>query len=137
MDRRRLAGLIALIPVGTALLPGAARAAGKKKDEPATRSPYVPIQTLLGTTVRPDGRRGSLSVECGLDIPDASLRERAEASMPRLRSAFAATVRTYAAGLPAGHPPNVHFIARALQQQTDQVLGRAGAKVLLGAVLVN
>ena len=39
--------------------------------------------------------------------------------------------------LPVNDLPNVDYIARQLQQQTDAVLGRAGARVLLGAVVVN
>jgi len=132
MDRRRLAGLIAI----AAALPGVAAASGKAEKAPS-RSPYLQIQTLLGTTMRADGRRGSLTVECGLDIPDPALRERAEQSIPRLRSAYASTVQAYAAGLPSGTAPNADFIARALQQQTDLVLGRQGARLLLGTILVN
>lgn len=132
MDRRRFAALIAL----AAALPGIAAASGKSEKAPA-RSRYMQVQTLLGTTRRADGRRGSLTVECGLDIADAALRERAEQSLPRLRSAYASTVQAYAAGLPSGTAPNADFIARALQQQTDLVLGRPGARLLLGTILVN
>ncbi len=137
MDRRRFAALTLNLALASAL-PGAARASSEKGEKKFTGgASYVPIQTVLGTMRRGDGRRGVLSVECGLDIPDAALRERAHASIPRLRSAYASTVQTYAAGLPAGAPPNVDFIGRNLQQQTDAILGRRGAKVLLGAVVVN
>lgn len=135
MDRRQFAALMHGFVVLGCALPGEALAAGEKKFTGGAS--YVPIQTVLGTTRRGDGRRGVLSVECGLDIPDGSLRERAHASVPRLRSAYASTVQTYAAGLPQGAPPNVDYIARTLQQHTDTILGRRGAKVLLGAVVVN
>ena len=128
MDRRRLLSLIAL-----AALPGVA-AAEKKKSGGGT---YVPIQTLLGTTVRGRGGRGVLSVDCGLDVPDAALRTRAEQSTPRLRAAYVQTVQAYAAGLPAGALPNAEYIAQALQRQTDAILGRPGARILLGAIVVN
>jgi hypothetical protein len=78
-----------------------------------------------------------LTVEVGLDVPDGALRSRAEASMPRIRAAYVQTVMTYAAGLPPGAPPNADFLARALQRATDQTLGRPGARLLLGAILVN
>lgn len=121
-----------------AAAPAVARASGDKAEKKFSGgASYVQIQTVLGTTRRADGRRGVLSVECGLDVPDAALRERANASIPRLRSAYMSTVQTYAAGLPSGAPPNVDFIGRALQQQTDLVLGKRGARVLLGAVVVN
>jgi hypothetical protein len=119
-------------------LPAAARASGgggeKKK---AGGETYLPMQVLLGSTVGPDGRRGVLSVECGLDVPDPALRTRAEESIPRLRAAFFQIVQAYAAGLPADALPNADYIGRSLQQQTDAILGRPGARVLLGAIVVN
>jgi hypothetical protein len=133
MDRRRLFSLAAF----AALVPAVARASeegGKKRSGGAT---YLVMQTLLGTTIRPDGRRGVLSVECGLDVPDAGLRTRAEQSIPRLRSAFVETIQSYARGLPSGAAPNADFLSRTLQRQTDQILGRPGAHLLLGAILVN
>ena len=98
---------------------------------------YLPIDTLTGTTRRANGRRGVLTVDCGLDIPDAKLRARAELVLPRLRAAFVQVVRTYAAGLPPSSPPSPDFIARELQRQADAVLGRHGARLLIGAILVN
>lgn len=132
MDRRLLVSLAAL-----AALPGAAKAAGGGEKKKSGGGSYVPIQTVLGSTVRGDGRRGVLSVDCGLDVPDEALRARAEQSAPRLRSAYAQTIRAYAAGLGSGDLPDVDYIAHALQRQTDAVLGRPGARVLLGAVVVN
>ncbi len=137
MDRRTLIGRMALAGAATLLATAPAHAAGKGEKKAAGVSTYVPVPTIVGTTRRADGRRGVMSVECGLEAPDPQLRARAEASLPRLRSAFMSTVQTYAAGLPAGAAPNVDFIARALQQQADAVLGRPGARVLLGAVVVN
>ena len=131
MDRRLFLTLTAL-----AVLPSAAaRAAGDKKKSGG--GSYVPVQTLLGTTMRAGGRRGVLSVDCGLDVPDESLRTRAEQSAPRLRAAYAQTIQAYAAGLPSGALPNAEYIAQRLQQQTDGILGRRGARVLLGAIIVN
>ena len=46
-------------------------------------------------------------------------------------------IQSYARGLPAGAAPNADFLARTLQRQTDSVLGKPGAKLLLGAILVN
>ena len=130
MDRRLFLSLIAL-----AALPGAALASGGEKKKSGGGS-YVPIQTLLGTTIR-GGGRGVLSVDCGLDVPDTSLRTRAEQSVPRLRAAYAQTIQAYAAGLPSGALPNAEYIVQSLQRQTDAILGRPGARVLLGAIIVN
>jgi hypothetical protein len=134
MDRRLFLSLSAL----AAALPAAAAASGggseKKKAGGAT---YIPMQVVLGTTIRPDGRRGVLSVECGLDVPDPALRARTEESVPRLRAAYFQTIQAYAAGLPTGALPNADYIGASLQRQTNAVLGRPGARVLLGAIVVN
>jgi hypothetical protein len=130
MDRRRFLGLTLL-----AAMPGLARAAEEKKK--GGGASYIQINTITGTTSRSGGRRGVLTVECGLDVPDEKLRERANQSIPRLRAAYVQVVLTYAAGLPAGSPPNVDFIGRELQRQTDTIVGRPGARLLLGAVMVN
>jgi hypothetical protein len=135
LRRAVLAFALAALPAAT--LPAAALAAGG--EDPKKRSggsSYLVVQTLVGTTTK-GAKRGVLTVECGLDVQDEKLRERTRQSMPRLRAAYAQIVQTYAAGLPAGQPPNVDFLAQNMQRQTDAVLGRKGAKLLLGAVLVN
>ena len=131
MHRRRLLALASLC----ALLPAPVLAAEEKKKSGG--GSYVPMQTLLGTTIRASGGRGVLSVDCGLDVPDAALRTRAEQSTPRLRAAYAQTIQAYAAGLASGALPSADYIAQQLQRQTDAILGRRGARVLLGAIIVN
>ena len=133
MNLRRLLALSALIAALPAL--GLASEGGEKKKSGG--GSYVQMQTLLGTTLQGNGRRGVLSVDCGLDVPDAALRTRAEQSIPRLRAAFAQTIQVYAAGLNPGALPNADYIASVLQRQADAVLGRPGAKVLLGAIVAN
>jgi hypothetical protein len=133
MRRRTLLALTALAAVASAGQPAGAAEEKKKAGGPN----YIQINTLTGTTTKPGGRRGVLTVECGLDVPDGALRERANLSLPRLRAAYVQVVQTYAAGMSPGAPPSVDFIGRELQRQTDVVLGRPGARLLLGAVLVN
>ena len=72
-----------------------------------------------------------------LQIEDPKLRDFADKSMPRLRAAYVQTIQVYAAGMPPGSEPNVDFIVQALQRQTDLVLKRPGAKLLIGAVVAN
>ena len=132
MKRRRFLVLSAL----AAALPVAAMAAGAEKKKSGGGS-YLQIQTLLGTTMRGNGRRGVLSVDCGLDVPDTALRTRAEQSIPRLRAAYLQTIQSYAAGLSPTALPNAEYILAALQRQTDATLGRPGARVLLGAIIAN
>ena len=131
MDRRRFLALTAL----AAARPGLARAAEEKKK--GGGASYIQINTITGSTNRSGGRRGVLTVECGLDVPDEKLRERANQSLPRLRAAYVQVVQIYAGGLPSGLAPNPDFLARSLQRSTDQILGRPGARLLMGAVIVN
>ena len=132
--RRR--DLLALMLLTAMPVVGQARAAEEKKKKSGGPN-YIPLDTLTGATNRPGGRRGVMTVDCGLDVPDGKLRQRATISLPRLRAAYVQVVLIYAAGLPPGAAPNVDFIARELQRQTDLVLGQRGAKLLIGAVVVN
>lgn len=98
---------------------------------------FVTLPTLTASTVRPSNRHGVLTVEAGLDIADKALRERAEMSKPRLRDAYVQALRIQAASMTPGGPPDPDAIAQALQQATDRVLGKRGAKLLIGGVMVN
>ncbi len=132
MQRRTLLAIAAV----AGMTPALAHASDKADKKRAGGESYLPMAALLGATFRQNGR-GVLSVECGLDVKDAALRTRAEQSIPRLRAAYVETIQSYAKGLPTGAPPNADFIARTLQRQTDAILGKPGARVLLGAILVN
>ena len=134
MRRRDLLVLIAL--AGASLVPGEGRAADDKKKKSGGPN-YIPINPITGTTNKAGGRRGVLSVDCGLEVEDGKLREYAQLSLPRLRAAYEQVVQIYAAGLPPGSEPNADYLARALQRQTDLILKRPGARFLIGAVLVS
>ncbi|TAJ71219.1 MAG: Tat pathway signal protein [Phenylobacterium sp.] len=132
MNRRLFFALATL----AAAAPAMALASDGEKKKSGGGS-YVQIQTLLGATIRSASRHGVMSVDCGLDVPDPVLRTRVEQSIPRLRAAYVQTVQSYAAGLSDGALPNVDYIAQTLQRQTDAILGRPGARLLLGSVVVN
>lgn len=110
-------------------------AAGPTGDAPASAATYFRLPTATGTVVRGDGRRGVMSVELGLDVADAALRTRAQQSQPRLAAAYAAVIQTTARNLLPASVPDVEQLSRALQTETDRVLGRAGARLLLGTVM--
>lgn len=112
-----------------------AHANDKGGDKPKTA--YVEVRPLTATLIRPGGRRGALTVELGLDVPDAGLQLRARQSIPILRDAYARIVQAYALGLSPGAVPSADYLGLTLQRETDRVLKRPGAKVLLGAVLIN
>jgi hypothetical protein len=135
---RRRQFLIAL----ATLAPVAAATSAWANDPPKANlkkgggSTFVQIQTLTATVIRMRGRRSVLTVDAGLDIPDNALRERAELSTPRLRAAYVQALAVYAAGLPSARAPDPDFIATLLQRATDNTLGRKGAKLLVGAIMI-
>jgi hypothetical protein len=135
MDSRRaitaaFAALAALAVTG----PVMAEPAQKKKGGGLS---YIQFDSLTATIIRPNGRRGTMTVDVGVDVPNAALHQRAILSMPRLRAAYVQWVVSYAAGLGAGQPPDADYMSLNLQRETDHALGQPGAKVLLGAILVN
>ena len=136
MRRRDLTALL-VVAAGAPLAARPDRAWAEEKKKKTGGVDYIPIETLTGATNKVGGRRGVMTVECGLSIPDQKLRERAVLSLPRLRAAYVQVVLIYAAGLPSGAPPNADFLVTALQRQTDLVLGRPGARLLIGAVVAN
>jgi hypothetical protein len=136
MQRRDL--LLAL----AALAPLAAADAAWANEPPKANvkkgggSTFLQIQTLTATVTRAGGRREVMTVDAGLDIPDGALRERAQLSVPRLRAAYVQALSVYAAGLPSARAPDADFIAGMLQRLTDATLGRKGARLLIGAIMI-
>jgi hypothetical protein len=123
MDRRDLLGL----------KPAVQKTSGGGS---ASQSTFVPFPTVTASIVRTDGRRGVMTVETGVDAPDAALRLRAQQSAPRLRAAYNAIVQRAASALLPGAPPDVERLVRELQAATDAGLGRPGARLLIGTVMV-
>jgi hypothetical protein len=119
-----------------AAFPAVAAAEGPQKKKGGGLT-YVQFDTLTATIIRPDGRRGVMTVDVGIDAPDAGVHNKVVLWQPRLRAAFVQWTVSYAASLSAGAPPNPDYIATALQHEVDRSLGVSGAKVLLGAILVN
>lgn len=137
MKRREILALSAAAMAALSAPRAALAAGGGEKKSAAPPSPYVPIPIVTATVRNRYGKRGVLSVESGVNVTDQALRQRAEASTPRLRAAYVQVVQTYAAGMTPGSPPNADFLARELQRETDRVLGKPGAKFLLGSILIN
>jgi hypothetical protein len=115
--------------------PGLGRAAEQRKKGGGPN--FIELSTLTATVTRANGTRGVMTVEVGVDVPDGGLHARAAQSAPLLQAAYAEVLRIYAAGLPPGAPPNADYLELSLQRQTDQTLGRPGARLLLGTILVN
>jgi hypothetical protein len=115
----------------------AAAGAAHADDKGKTKQSYVQLQTLAVSTMRASGRHGVLTVEVGVDAPEPALRDRVDLYTPLLRSAFISVLQPYGLGLSPGAPPSADYISMSLQRETDRVLGRRGAKLLLGSILVN
>jgi len=133
MNRRLILAALLLTPV-TAYANGGEKKEEKKKGGGLS---FIQIPSLTATIIRRSGGRGVVTVESGVDVPDNNLRERAEKSLPRLRSAYVGFLQSYVAGLSPGTPVNADYLSRELQRQTDTVLGKRGAKLLLGSILMN
>lgn len=97
---------------------------------------YVRYPTITATTMRSDGRRGVMTVETGVDAPDAALKLRAEQSQPRMRAVFNILVQREANTLLPGGVPNVERLAAQLQSATNIILGQRGARLLIGTVMI-
>ena len=133
MIRRRLLALILASLAGGPALASGGGAEKKKGGGPS----YIQLPVTTASVRRGDGRRGVLTVESGLDIPDEKLRGHAQLSQPRLQAGYVQALQIYASGLTPGAPPNPDHLARELQRETDRVLGRAGARLLIGNILIN
>lgn len=136
MHRRlALAALLALAP-SLALAPQALASGGGEKKKGGGVS-YIQIQTLTASILRRNGSRGVMTMEVGVDVANEHLREKAAASTPRLRAAFTQVLQIYASGLPAATAPDADYLAGKFQRETDRILGKPGAKLLVGTILVN
>lgn len=131
--RRNVLALIAALALAAPVL---AHAQGAEKKKGGGIS-YIQFPTLTATVFRADGRRGVLTVEAGVDVPDASLRAKVNLYEPRLRAAYVQLLQDYVYSLGPGAPPNPDYLEQILQRQTDQLMGRPGARLLLGTMLIN
>ncbi len=102
----------------------------------APQASYMRLPTITANVMRSGGRRGVMTVETGLDTPNAALRARVAQSAPRLRAAYAQVVQASANSLLPGAPPDIERLVAQLQAATDRTLGRAGARLLIGTVMV-
>jgi|HubBroStandDraft_6_1064221.scaffolds.fasta_scaffold501173_1 hypothetical protein len=132
MNRR----LFLMLAVPALLAPAAVLAQEAQKKKGGGIS-FIQLQTLTATIMKGDGRRGVLTVDAGIDVPNAGLRAKANLVLPRLRAAYVQVLQSYVYSLNPGAPPDPDYLAMTLQHETDRVLGQPGAKLLLGAMLVN
>ena len=131
MERRALLGLAV---VATAAASTSARASSSGGAAPSADT-YFRLPVITASIIQASGRRGVLSIETGVDVPDAALRTRAQQSAPRLRAAYNTVAQRFANGVRPGAVPDIDQLFAALQAATNATLGRPGARVLLGTVM--
>lgn len=137
MQRRvLLAGLCAALAAGPAAASGSG---GAPQQAPATRQErltsaesFVPMPTLSAGVLQRASTRGTLVVDMGIDVPDETLRRRAQLNAPRLRDALRTALAVYATTYYRDRTaPDPTQLTRLMQQSIDQTLGAPGARVLL------
>ena len=122
---------------------GAVSAHGAEANQPAQRKTtqsesYIMIEPIYASILEGTRPRGLLLVEFGLDVPDASLRERANQALPALRDAYVRGLLIYAAtAVRPWRQPSVDDIANRMQVITDRSLGKKGAKVLMAQTAIR
>ncbi len=132
MNRRSL--LIALSGcLALAALP--VHAAEEKKKGGGKGYTQFPLITVF--TSANASRHGTMSVDMGLYTDDDKLSAQIKSYMPRLQDAYLSRMQAYAGTLNTRSLADPDLVTSQLQQATDRVLGHAGAKVLLGSVLLN
>ena len=127
----------ALLALAALAFAGQSLAAEKVEKKKGGGESFIQLPTIAVTVKRLGGGNGVMTVDVGVDITDGGLRHRAEESTPLLRAAFLQEMLTYAPTLGPGQPPSPDVIGVMLQHATDRTLGRPGAKLLLGAILIN
>ena len=98
---------------------------------------YTQFRTLSVFTQANSMHHGTLSVDMGLYTSDPKFSDTIKLYVPRLTAAYAACLQAYAVNLNTRSLVDIDYISAQLQEATDTTLGRKGAKVLLGAILLN
>jgi len=126
----------ALLLSAALALAGAAGAAPTEKKKGGGDS-YIQLPPLTATILRADRSYGVITVDVGIDVPDPTLRKRAEVSVPLLSDAFLREFLIYVPSIAPGGPPNPDQMAAQLQRAADRTLGHPGSHVLIGSILTN
>lgn len=100
---------------------------------------YVRMDPVMSAVRGTDGRvRGLLHVEMGLEAADPELRALIGQRQGRLRDAYVSAMAIHAAEARDDRgPPDVERLSGLLQSATDRALGRTGATVMLGMVMIH
>lgn len=112
------------------------RAPASRQERLTSAESYLPLPTLSAGVLQRHASRGTIVVDLGIDVPDATLRRRAHANEPRIRDALRTALATYANTYYRDRTsPDPTVLTRLLQQAVDRTLGATGARVLLANII--
>lgn len=115
---------------------GPAQAPASRQERLTSAESYIPLPTITVSVLQQYALQGNLVIDLGVDVPDETLRRRAQANAPRLRDALRTALSTYASIYYRERTaPQPDVITRLLQQSTDRTLGGPGARVLLANII--
>lgn len=133
-SRRALLSALALTALA-GVAPGMASAADDKKKGGGVN--YTQFPTITVFTQVNSARHGTMSVEVGLYADDPKMTAQIALYQPRLQDAYVTRLQAYAANINSRSLVDTDYVASQLQAATNQVLGKPGARVLLGSIMVN
>jgi hypothetical protein len=123
---------LALMAAPAGAQPSKQQAPPDRQERLTSAESYVPMPTLSAGVLQRNASRGTLVVDMGLDVADASLRNRVRAQAPRLRDALRTALATYASTYYRDRTaPDPAQLTRLMQSAVDRTMGAAGARVLL------
>lgn len=130
---------LGLLALTSAAALGADEGEQKKPEHKTSQAKsYLSLEPIYTTIVDDNRAQGMLMVGIGLDVPNETLREMADRSMPVLRDAYVRNLMAFTAtAVRTDAQPDVALIASRLQSVTDRALGKKGAKVLLAQVAIR
>jgi flagellar basal body-associated protein FliL len=109
-----------------------AQAPASRQERLTSANSWLPMPTLSACILTRESTDGTIIVDLGIDVPDAALRQRANANGPRIRDALLTALSTYANVYYRTHTePDPDTITRLLQRAVDQTLRAQGSRVLL------
>lgn len=115
---------------------GGSGGASREQQRLTSADSFVPLPTLSTAVLAHSRARGTIVVDIGLDVPDATLRRRVQSLQPRLVDALRTALSTYAATYYRHRTaPDPETITRLMQTAVNRTMGGAGARVLLANVI--
>ncbi len=137
MNRRTLLTACFALALGASLPTAPALAGGSSEKKKGGGPGFTQFPMLSVFTQGGGYKHGTLSLDMGLYATDPKMVDRIKLYMPRLKDAYIQALQGYATNLNASSLVDADYVGVQLQTATDRVLGKTGAKVLVGSILLN